>query len=325
MTDLRDILELATDRVEPTGGAAGALATARRRRRTRRGVAASAAVVVVVAGVVAVGQVGNGPGVQPEPAPSVPTRNVDPAPTTFDPRGVDDLPTGELAPLPAELEVPTSSTPTLAEDPVEAAVLTFGRSDALKVLGVDGRWRHVSLPVEGGSAELTDDGTRLLVQTADGVDIWDVTTGERTSVPLPPEPANEIGWAWLDDTLVVFDLGRAWVVDEATGDAGRRIDRDVLWMVGVDVDWSEADDSLAVSAPGGRLLVRDDDQATFANGNLSAQALLADGRVLLRVGLPRRDDGIRFVLWDPRTDALTLVMRTSEGLPDWSVAQDQLG
>lgn len=324
---LHDILERATDRLEAPGGAAAALATAGRRRRNRRAALASAAVVVVVAGVAVTGRLGDGAPPEPMPAPSPPTRTVEPEPATLEPREVDDLPPapGDLmAVLPAELEVPTSSTPALADDPVEAAVLTFGRSDAVKVLGVDGEWRHVPRPVDGGSVELTDDGSRLLVQSAEGVDIWDVATGEETSVPLPSELGNEIGWVWLDDALVVHDLGSAWVVDESTGEPARRVDRDRLWDVGVDVEWSDADGSLVVTAPGGRLLVQDDDRATFANGHLSAQALLDDGTVLLRVGLTRWDEGTRFVAWDPDSGRLSLVMRTPGDLPEWSIADGLL-
>lgn len=328
MTDLHELLERATDRVEAPGFASGALATAQRRRRTRRALAASAAVVVVVAGIAVAGQLRDGRSSEPTPAPAPPTRTAEPDLVTFDPQEVDDLPVAPADPmslLPEVLDVP-ASTPSLVEDPVAAAVLTVGRPDAVKVLGVDGDWRHVYAPVEGGSVELAPDGTRLLVQTADGVDLWDVATGERTTLPLPPEPGNDIGWTWTrDGALVVFDLGRAWEVDEATGGVIRRIDRDGLWDVGVDVGWSDRDDSLVVSVDGHRLLVRDDSQATYANGGLSAQALLDDGTVLLRVLVdPGPAASIRFVAWDPRTGDLSLVMRTNETLPAWSMAAELL-
>jgi hypothetical protein len=333
MTDLRDLhdlLDLATDRLDAPGLATGALATAGRRRRNRRaGVVASAAAVLVVAGVAVAGLVGSDSSDEPMPAPSPPTRTVEPDLPTFDPTKVDDLPPApaDLIPvLPDVLDVPTS-TPTLAEDPVGAAVLTFARSDALKVLGVDGAWRHVPLPVEGGSVALSPDGTRLLVQTAAGVDVWDVTTGVVSAVPLPPEPTNDIGWTWTDDgALVVFDLGRAWVVDPVTGEAGRRTDRDSLWDVGVEVGWSDADGSLAVSVDGHRLLVRDDNQATYANGALSVQAVLDDGTVLLRVLVdPGPAASVRFVAWEPDSGELWWVMHVPDVLPGWSLAADVLG
>ncbi|GAB3197171.1 hypothetical protein GCM10027062_08280 [Nocardioides hungaricus] len=337
MTDLHDLLDLATDRVEATGLAPVALTTARRRRRTRRAVLASAAAVVVVAGVAVAGRLVDDPSAQPEPAG--PTRTVEPDLPSFDPRRVDDLPAapaGLMPVLPAELDVPTS-TPELSADPVEAAVLTVGRTDAVKVLGVDGVWRHVDPPVPGGSVELTRDGTRLLVQTADGVDLWDVATGERTSLPQPPGPTGKVGWRWRDDgALVVFDLGRAWTVDEATGEVGRQVDRESLWDVvngdaTVKVGRPAGEDSLAVTVVrggdmGDRLLVRDDNRATYSNGGLSVQTLLDDGTVLLRVLVdPGPRASVRLVAWDPRTGDLSLVMRTSEVLPSWSVATELLG
>lgn len=298
MTDLRDLLELATDRVEPTGGAAGALTTARRRRRTRRGLAASAAVVVVVAGVALAGVLGQDSSDEPMPAPSPtppPTRTAEPDPVTFDPSLVDDLPPAPagLAPvLPEVLDVPTSATPALADDPVEAAVLTFARSDALKVLGVDGGWRHVPLPVEGGRVELSDDGTRLLVETAAGVDVWDVTTGAVRSRA---------------------DRGSLW--DESRGGG-----------MDVEVGWSDADDALAVTSGDRSLLVRDDSRATYANGGLSVQAVLDDGTVLLRVLVdPGPAASVRFVAWEPRSGELWWVMHVPDVTPGWSMAAGVLG
>lgn len=340
MTDLHDLLDLATDRVEATGLATGALAAADRRRRDRRAALASAAAVLVVVGGIAVaGQLGDDAS-EPMPAPSPPpTRTAEPEATAWNPKNVDDLPAGSLPGLPPDLEVPTSSTPALADDPVEAAVLTVGRSDAVKVLGVDGGWRHVYPPVAGGSVQLTHDGTRLLVQTEEGVDLWDVTTGERTSVPQPPDATSQVGWLWLaDGTLVAYDdLSGAWEVDATTGEVRRTLDRDHLWDVTngdaiAAVDLPDAGETLSVTVADrgngqvrSRLPVRDV-QATYANGGLSVQALLDDGTVLLRVLVQARDAAsIRFVTWDPATDELSLVMRTSDVLPDWSLAADLLG
>jgi hypothetical protein len=339
---LHDLLDLATDRVEATGLGAGALTTARRRQRIRRTMLASAVVAVVVVGIAVTGQLGGDSSSAPAPAPSPPGPTETVERPHFDPRAVDELPAapgGLVAALPAELEVPTTS-PALTDDPIEAAILTVGKGDAVKVLGVDGVWRHVYPPPPlGGSVELTPNGTRLVVATQTGADVWDLATGARTFVAYPAEdrPAAEVSWHWLDDeTLFLDDLGGGWEVDVAGGDAHRTPDPGELNEV-VDGDdvarvgWSAADRSLAVSvidrATGDvrhRLLVRDDNQATYANGGLSVQALLDDGTVLLRVLVPGRPASIRFVAWEPGSGRLSLVMQTQETLPSWSVATDLL-
>lgn len=147
--------------------------------------------------------------------------------TRFDPRTVDALPAArpEVARLlPAVVEAPSSS-PALADRPIEAAVLSIGGDDATHVLSVDGEWRSVPLPAVAGSVALTRDGTRLAVQFAHGVDVWDLPTGIRTRLPAPPghRGSSDASWTWLDrDTLMLDGLGPGWLVDAGTG-AARRV------------------------------------------------------------------------------------------------------
>jgi hypothetical protein len=142
----------------------------------------------------------------------------------WDPRDVDDLPAAPdgVAPLlPEVLEVPASS-PSLTERPIEAAVLTAEKNDALHLLGVDGSWRRVPAPPPGQGATLTRDGTRLAVQRGDGVDVWDLPTGERTQVAAPRghEPWDYTSWRWVDnDTLLLDDMEGGWLVSTVSGAA----------------------------------------------------------------------------------------------------------
>ena len=187
MTGLHELLELATDRVEPAGLAPAALTTARRRRRTRRAAAASAAVVAVVVGVVAAGQLGGGTPADPEPAPPVET--VEPAP--WDPRDVDRLPpaAADVAPLlPDVLRVPDLAPP-VEDQPVEAAVLAVDDGADVLLLGTDGRWhcvvvadRRLRIP-----PVLSDDGRRVSVASDHGTVVVDLATGDQVVRPGPLE------------------------------------------------------------------------------------------------------------------------------------------
>ncbi|GAB6987619.1 TolB-like translocation protein [Nocardioides pyridinolyticus] len=218
MTDLHDLLELATDRVEPTGGAAGALATARRRRRTRRGAAASAAAVVVIGAIALGGRLGDGAPSEPEPAPPVET--VEPVP--LDPSRVDELPTAapEVAPLLPDVLCVPDVAPRIEEEPMEAAVVSVDDDADVLLLGTDGRWHCVVVADRSRTAPvLSPDGTRLAVGVTGGFEAIDLATGERTFRTQEPDfdrtwemalPRVPAGWvlrpvAQLDDgTALLF-------------------------------------------------------------------------------------------------------------------------
>lgn len=289
MTDLHDLLELATDRVEATGLSNGVLAAAARRRRTRRAVMASVAVVVVVTGVAVAGQLGDDAG-SPEPAPAPPTQTVEPGSPRFDPRTVADLPSTTVRGLPAELDVPDLA-PRVEDDPVDAAVLSVDDIADVLLLGTDGRWRCVVVRDRFTALEpvLSPDGTHLAVTVVDGVVIVDLATGEQSHRPNPSdyEPDGLVGTWWRDDErLVLRDDARAWQVD-LDGGPGRWIDLPAP----PGADWPMPE--LADDERWGVLPI----------------AALADGAVLLRVETPREIDRPRWwiVRWDPAEDTFSLV------------------
>lgn len=241
-TDLFSVLDRATDAVESPDFAATALARARRRRTRRRGALAMGAAVVTVFAVVIAGELLTGrdssaPPSHTPPSQTPPTPSPTPSPTKdvvqrpWDPREVDDLPgaSADVAPvLPAVLKPPRTAE-ALSSQPIAAAVLSVRAEDAILLLATDGSWRSVPPPEVDSyesweSADLTPDGTRLAVQTLDGVDVWDLPTGEKTHLGLPEgyEPWNSLSWTWVDRTTLLLDDYRGgWLVDVASGAADR--------------------------------------------------------------------------------------------------------
>ena len=143
----------------------------------------------------------------------------------FDPRRVDDLPAGQVAGLPHRV-APPRTAPALADHPVPAAVLSVHTDHGVLLLSTEGEWRRVPAPRMGsfGGAELTRDGTRVAVETADGAVAWDLPTGKRTRVPNPPRsrPWDYSSWRWVDhETLLLDDRRGGWRVDPATGTVRR--------------------------------------------------------------------------------------------------------
>ena len=237
MSELHDLLERATDLIESPDLASTALASARRRRTTYRtalAVGGAAALVVVVALVSGLnGRDDSTPPVTPSPTTST-------APTTtkeatsllaevaqppWDPRHVDELPaagSGVASAVPDVVNVPATASP-LADDPVDAAVMIMRGETAIMLLAADGSWRSAPLPSAGqyGAMSLSPDGTRLGVETDSGVDVWDLPTGERTSVAYPNgyRASDFTTWMWVDMSTLLFedsDPG-GWLVDWPTG------------------------------------------------------------------------------------------------------------
>jgi hypothetical protein len=233
MTDLHDLLDLSTNRIEAPDLVAGALAGARRRRTTRAGVFAGGLAAALVAGVIVVTQLGgsgpegSGPITPPSVAPTteaLPTAPVTQSP--WKPRNVAELSaTADIAPVLPDVVEPPAVSPWLADDPVEAAVLAFWTEDSVSMLAVDGSWRSVPLEGDYHGVDLTRDGTRLVIPTRTGADVWDLPTGEMTRVDQPAGfvAVDDIygGWRWVDDeTLLLAGLsdGGGWLVDVAGGE-----------------------------------------------------------------------------------------------------------
>lgn len=242
MSELHDLLAQATDGIESPRLEQAALQTARRRRTRRRGAAAAAvastAVVIIVIGA----QVGGDhqgslpPAAPSDPTPSAPEttpQHSEPIVQRWDPRDVDDLPAApdRIAPaLPDEIDPPASS-PLLADDPVDAAVLAVEQDGVAQVLGTDGSWRTVPLDGRYPIVSLSPDGTRLgiyyLYAGTDpehdyGMTVHDLATGETRSVQPPAafEPWDYPDWAFVDEARLMLTSGpQTFVVEIETGEA----------------------------------------------------------------------------------------------------------
>lgn len=243
---------------------------------------------------------------------------VTPSPTTditqprWDPRDVDDLApaAANVAPaLPDVVDPPATATP-LAEDPVDAAVLSVRGSDALQLLATDGTWRSVPLPSQHGGAELTADGTRLAVDTETGVDIWELPTGMRTRLANPEgyTPREYLSWVWIDNSTLLFDDPEpgGWLIDAASGQAqrvpypidslSRTVDADGVVVQSTDfgrpaqlVDWASGEPRRVDMTGIGRLSTIHADADTVV-GTSGSSVVVADRADLApRYVLPLRD------------------------------------
>lgn len=166
---------------------------------------------------------------EPAPAPSSPPAATDvPKVQPWDPRDVDELPAagdGVAPGLPATV-TPPATAPLLASEPMKAAVLAVDRRGGrIQLLGVDGSWREVRLPNPHGRLalsreELSPDGTRLAALLDDGIELWNLPTGERTRLPLPGG-FERWDYSWVDwadtDSLLLDDLEGGWRIDTITG------------------------------------------------------------------------------------------------------------
>lgn len=252
MTDLHDLLDQATDRVEAAGLSNGVLAEAHRRRVRQRGVTAGAiAAVAVVAVVIAGNTIGGGRATRELPPATQSTTESTTVPigqARWDPREVESLSVAsdQVAPLlPDTLDVPDLA-PHVEDDPVDAAVLSVDDGADVLLLGTDGRWRCVVVPGKAGPAPfLSADGTRLAVPVADGVVTVDLTTGERSRRPLPSSAAS-----WPSPPVVA--AARGWSVVPVAGLAGGSVllrveppggtDRQGWWLV----QWDPATNDFAL-------------------------------------------------------------------------------
>lgn len=230
MSELHDLLAQATDGIESPRLEQAALVTARRRRARRRGAAAAAVTSALVVVAVVVGtqlgadRTGGLPPTAPSQTPS-PSVTSPPEPTAkawprWDPRDVDDLPAApaRLAPAVPDVIDPPASSPPLADDPVEAAVLAVEQGGLAQVLGTDGGWRTVPIDGRYPLVSLSPDGTRLAVyyyfdsRTPEhdyGVTVHDLATGESRTLAPPPgfRPWDDTGWTFLDEDALLLTSG----------------------------------------------------------------------------------------------------------------------
>lgn len=322
--DLHDAFVRATDAIDPPDLASGALATARLRRRRRRGITAVAVASVVVA--IAVGtQLERRDVVVPPvspPAPSVtvsPTVGPTPSPTAtgtaedrpWNPQEAGDLPAAPdwVAPALPDLLDPPTTSPNLAQAPVEAAVAAVEVGDAVRLLGTDGTWRTVPLTGDYPYFALSPAGTRLVIWESgesSPVTVVDVASGVSSQVAYPSDyvPFDTSWWQWLDEQRLYLSSGQGWLVP---ADGGATQPVPYVGYLTVDDD-GEVLDVPDVSAPdvvtdwadGGRREVSTADlghlDSLAANGNRLAatvggrRAYVLDRRTLAPLAtLPYRD------------------------------------
>jgi hypothetical protein len=235
MTDLRTLLELATDEVESPDLARTSLATAHRRRTRRRGIVAGVAAAVAVGGVIVVPRVVDErpdrttPG--EEMTPPTPTPSVDDGdPSTqpvWDPERVPELPVRRTV-LPTSIAHGDNLDPSPEQVPMTGVVLATVDDSALYLLDPDGSWRMMpwsSIGVPYGPTDIarpsiSSDGTRVAVARDAGILVVDVTTGETRTIAWPtkfaPPRDNPPGVVWQpgDEGFVVFDIDGTWLVND---------------------------------------------------------------------------------------------------------------
>ncbi len=228
--NLDEVLDRATDGIEPLGLAGVALTHAGERRARRRAVAGAVVGVVAVIAVVGGAQVWGGGGDDRPAEPVAPTATTtttgavsDRAGPRWDPLTVPDAPLASSV-LPEVLD-PPDQPPKITDDPMSAAVVAWPEAGFdLRLLGTDGRWRCVPGTADLANAASYDvsrpalsvDGTRVAIAGNDGVLVVDLTTGEERTVPWPeplaPPWDGVPGLGWLGDRLVVRTWPRTWLL-----------------------------------------------------------------------------------------------------------------
>ncbi|WP_220138362.1 hypothetical protein, partial [Nocardioides massiliensis] len=227
---LRQVLERATDRIEPSY-AGTVLDLARQRRSRRRATLASLAAAAVVVGVVVGVTRMDGsdrlmPADVPDPAPtaSAPAETHDPVLARWDPFTVVDAPVRETV-LPMDVE-PPATAPSVLEQPIGAAVLAWpeeGRD--VRLLAVDGTWRSVPGTVEAVSGTnrlvtpaLSHDGRLLAHPTDAGILVVDLAAGEQRTIAWPDPLAGPSDWPpelrWMpgEQQVAVLHWRGTWLV-----------------------------------------------------------------------------------------------------------------
>lgn len=259
MTDLRTLMESATDRIEAPHLAGAAIAEMHRRRRRTRSALVVTAALATLAVMLGVSQLGPGdphtdgpvdtPSTHlPQPDPIVsPSADGPATQTLWDPRDLPDAPV-RASTLPAELSPPDSPGASVAEDPMAGVVVAWPQvGHDLRLLGTDGRWRTVPGTRDAVAGSMYDvarpaishGGTRVAMSTLAGILVVDVTTGEELIVPLPTELAPpwdtppELRWLPGDEGFLVLQWKNNWLVD-LDGESRRAPYRGVLPSIAVD-------------------------------------------------------------------------------------------
>lgn len=245
MTDLRTLLDLATDEIGSPDLAPEALATARRRRTRRRGVVAGLAAGAAVAGVVAVPEVLGPDPVRerpaeqpvpsptpspalPEPAPSLPSIPADARHPAWDPATAAELPYYPIESLPTVLALEGSkSSPG---DRAEPLALSRSANDKLLLQYGARSWYGLRRPAEGGDlwdSALSRDGARVAVLGEGGLFWCDAVevcpSWERVDVPETLlDEDTRMTWTQDSSRVVLAGADTAYVVDLDSGEVVER-------------------------------------------------------------------------------------------------------
>lgn len=227
MTDLHDLLDLATDRLEAPGLADRALTVAQRRRTVRRGVLASVAAVVLVVGVAVTTRLGGAPAVEPMRVPvtsptGVPARTApaiapDRIQPVWGPRGAEGQPVVELG-VPRVME-------SLTPGEVTRPVVLLDDGSRARLVSADGLVHELDLPgglTRGRTVSLSPDGRRLVATGAGGF-FWREIDGDWQRLGAEDVPL-EAQLSWLPDSSGVIVRGwkRAVLVDLASGEVAEQ-------------------------------------------------------------------------------------------------------
>lgn len=213
-SELRGLLERATDRIEPADLVPDALTVSATVRRRRHAYAAGVGVAAAVAVLAASLTLGQGERGEPSPAPSPPVPTVAPMDPTdpadgspeapgipdsavqpaWDPRELtrmSSLPMQDEVALPAVLD-PPAGAPALQDAWLTAAVAAVDTGEDLALVDPDGAWRRLAYPAEAldvawmrDSTALSSDGTRVGFTGVDGIWWHDVRGGDWHRVDYP--------------------------------------------------------------------------------------------------------------------------------------------
>jgi hypothetical protein len=227
--NLSDVLDRATDGIEPPGLSGAALTAARARQARRRAAVGAATAVAAVVAIVGVSELAGGsaddrPAGPASPDTSAPAAGDPAVGPSWDPRTVVDAPV-RASVLPSEV-LPPDLPPNVGDDPMDAAVLAWPEAGAdLKLLGADGRWRCIrgTSDLVSGSADgvvrptLSDDGTQVAMAGNAGILVVDLPTGEGRTLPWPdalaPPWDTVPSLAWLPGgRFAVSTWPRTWIV-----------------------------------------------------------------------------------------------------------------
>ncbi len=245
MPELHDLLDRATDAIEPRGGAAEALRVVRRRRTQRRGtasaLAAATAVAVVVVGV-RLGTAGTDDSM-PRPAETPTAAGIpDVAPEiapdriqdVWDPRNVEDLPVTDLG---VPRVMPSDPAGSIDRPPV--ALLDNG-SHVLAV-AADGAAVKVALPDDVGdfrTVSLSPDGTRVVVVDSEQLSWRHVNSSTWRRIQIEEKgvlgDGVDVEWVGARSAVVLRGWRASARVDLDTGQQ-QAVSGDVLAEAGVGV------------------------------------------------------------------------------------------